>query len=231
MTLPLLLSVPHAGERVPQEVSAWWVLGREELLRDGDEGAAQIYGPLKAKSARFVTTDIARAVVDLNRAEDDRRRDGVVKTHTCFDAPVYNRPLSEDIVEVLLARYYRPYHRRLTQLADTGVRCGIDCHTMFPVGPPVGPDPGRKRPAVCLSNAEGTCPENWLAHLAKCFMVEFGSEVKVNDPFQGGYIIRAHAAELPWFQIELSRAPDVSNAEKGRRVLRALTGWCEVMGW
>lgn len=122
-----------------------------------DEGAAEIYLPLKNKVKVLVTTDVARAIVDMNRAEDDRRKDGVVKTHTCWDVPIYSEPLSDILMETLLAQYYRPYHQDLFRLADNVV-AGIDCHTMAAVGPPVGPDPGLERPAACLSNADGTCP-------------------------------------------------------------------------
>ena len=45
--------------------------------------AAAIYCPLEQYVGAFVTIDIARAIVDLNQAEDDFRKDGVIKTHTC----------------------------------------------------------------------------------------------------------------------------------------------------
>jgi len=222
MTLPVLLSVPHAGLRVPEEVTSLCVLTPDEIARDGDEGAAEIYA-LESAVAGFVTSDVARAVVDLNRAEDDRRKDGVVKTHTCWDVPVYRQPPSEAVIETLLARYHRPYHAELSRWADGRVRLGADCHTMAAVGPPVGPDPGVERPWVCLSNADGTCPGEWMSALARCFRDEFGPHVRVNDPFTGGYITRTHAVEMPWMQIELSRAAFLDPAGKRARVLRALT--------
>jgi N-formylglutamate amidohydrolase len=40
MTLPLLISVPHAGLRVPREVEKQCILSEEEIIRDGDEGPA-----------------------------------------------------------------------------------------------------------------------------------------------------------------------------------------------
>ena len=226
MKLPLLISLPHAGELIPPEVEAICVLSEQEILRDGDEGAAEIYTPLRDHVKAFVKTDVARAVVDLNRAPDDRRRDGVVKTHTCWNVPVYRRPLSEDTGGRLLERYYRPYHARLAHSAE-GVRLGIDCHTMAAKGPPVGPDPGVERPAVCLSNGDGTCPDEWLRELADCFQDHFGLPVSLNTPFKGGYIVRAHAAEIPWVQVELSRAPFMTHEQKGARVIASLLKWAE----
>ena len=75
MTLPLLISVPHAGLRVPPEAERFCKLTETEIAKDGDEGAAEIY-TIESEVECYVTTDIARAIVDLNRAEDDRRKDG-----------------------------------------------------------------------------------------------------------------------------------------------------------
>ena len=40
MTLPLLLSVPHAGLTVPSQVENLCLLTKKEIVEDGDEGAA-----------------------------------------------------------------------------------------------------------------------------------------------------------------------------------------------
>ena len=220
-TLPILVSVPHAGLRIPAEVSSSCILTPAEIVADGDEHAAEIYD-IATEVAAYVTTDVARAIVDLNRAEDDRRPDGVVKTHTCFNVPVYRNPLDDAAVETLLARYYRPYHDRLRALAGRGVRLAVDCHTMLAAGPPIGPGPGVERPHVCLGDGDGACPRDWMACLERSFREQFGPRVTRNDPFRGGYITRAHGAEMPWVQIEISRAPFLSNSDKRRRLLQSL---------
>jgi len=225
MRLPLLVSVPHAGRRVPDDVRAYCVLAPDEVARDSDEGAAEIYA-LAGDVERFITTDVARAIVDLNRSEADRRKDGVVKTHTCWDVPVYDPFPPERVVEQLLEAYYRPYHWQLTEWAGGRNRAGLDCHTMAASGPPVGPDPGVERPWVCLSNGEGTCPQAWIDSLARCFEEQFGPSVSINAPFTGGYITRRHASEMPWIQVELSRGPFLSTAEKHEGVRGAIRSWC-----
>lgn len=227
MKLPLLASVPHAGWRVPEEVEPYCILTPSQVLEDGDVGAAEIYA-LAPEFEAYLTTDVARAIIDLNRAEDDRRKDGVVKTHTCWDVPVYREFPPDEVVESLLERYYRPYHARLHELGASGVNAGVDLHTMAAQGPPVGPDPGVERPWVCLSNGNGaTCKNAWIESLKECFEESFGPNVRVNDPFTGGFITRTHAAEVPWIQVELSRGDHMTNAEKRDRVLHALTRWCE----
>jgi len=221
MKLPFLISVPHAGLSVPHAVKSLCLLTPQEIIEDGDEGAAEIYFPLKDHVAGFVTTDVARAIVDMNRAEDDRRKDGIIKTHTCWDVPVYAADPSEKVIEALLEEYYRPYHKQLTATTH-GIKLGIDCHTMAAVGPPVGPDSGCERPHVCLSNADGTCPQRWMNIFRDCFDAAFNGNISINAPFKGGFITRSHACEIPWMQVELSRADFLSNEDKGRCVLEAL---------
>ena len=227
MKLPLAISVPHSGLRVPDEVADRCILSSDQIAKDGDVGAAEIYAIADAVET-FASADVARAIVDLNRAEDDRSRDGAIKTHTCWNEPVYREPLEEALAGELVRRYHRPYHERLTAFAQARVRLAVDCHTMAAHGPPVGPDPGRERPWVCLSHADGTCPDDWLERLAGCMERAFGRPPTINTPFRGGYIVRTHAAEMPWVQLELSRAPFMSDADKRQRVLQALTQWCDV---
>ena len=112
MRLPLLISVPHAGVMVPPEVAAQCVLTPEDIIADGDEGAREVYG-IADEVKHFVTTDVARAIVDINRAPDDRRTDGVVKTETCWGVKIYREFPSEECVARLLKRYYFPYHEKL----------------------------------------------------------------------------------------------------------------------
>ena len=225
MTLPLLLSIPHAGLLIPTEVKDSCILSMEDIIEDSDEGAAEIYLPLQKEVSALVTTDVARAVLDINRAEDDRGKDGVVKPHTCWEIPVYREFPSEEVIRTLVKNYYRPYHTNLTSYAKT-VKLGVDCHTMAAQGPPVGPDPGIERPAICISNADFTCPQEWMVFLARCFERVFETEVSIHRPFKGGYIIRSHASELPWIQIELSRAQFFTNEEKSSRVIEVLDNWC-----
>ncbi|WJW76400.1 N-formylglutamate amidohydrolase [Thiohalobacter sp. IOR34] len=225
--LPLLLSVPHAGLRVPPEVSDRCLLSERDIVEDGDEGAAEIYRPLAAEVEVLQTTDIARAIVDLNRAEDDFSPDGVIKTHTCWGVPVYREFPPPALVERLLERYYRPYHARLGELATAGLRLAVDCHTMAAIAPPVAPDAGQERPAVCLGDGGGRLPAGWVEALLECFAEAFAPHrVTLNQPFSGGYITRSHGREMPWIQLELSRAPFLGPAGKRQRVLQALRAWC-----
>jgi formiminoglutamase len=231
MPLPLVLSVPHAGTAIPQEVSAINRLSLAEIEHDGDEGAAEIYLPLESAVAAMVSTPIARAFVDQNRSADDFRKDGVVKTHTCWDVPIYSRPLTTLEVRQLLAKYYEPYHRKLTASARQA-QLGLDCHTMAAIAPPIGPDSGQRRPRICLGNDHGSsCPARTLEHLAHHLALAFDCEVALNRPFAGGYITRSRPGDIPWVQLELSREPWLQYAAKREKLIQALKlCWLEIQG-
>jgi N-formylglutamate deformylase len=228
--LPIALSSPHAGLDVPIALRDIWLLSADEVAADGDEGAREIYDGLADFVEVFVSTQIARAAVDLNRPETDRSKDGIIKTHTCWNAQIYRHTPSEELIQRLIKEHYHPYHKRLSEAASQGLKFGIDCHTMAAVAPPVAPDTGKKRPIICLSNLDGqSMSDEWLRRLADCFEDSFGCSISLNDPFHGGYIIRRHNKEMPWAQLELSRAPFASYVQKRQLILNALCRFCEQM--
>ncbi|MFN3241921.1 MAG: N-formylglutamate amidohydrolase [Planctomycetota bacterium] len=225
MILPLLLSVPHAGLQVPDWLRERCLLDDAQLVADGDVGAGQIYD-LRDRVAAFVSTPVARAVLDMNRAPDDQERaDGVVKTTTCWQEPVWRTPLEPADVARLL-ELHTDYHQRLLA-APTAVFAGVDCHTMSDVGPPIGPDPGVRRPAVCLGHVGGaSCDRTWVERLRDAFAAHFGGDVTIDEPFAGGYITRTHGQRMPWVQVELSRTTSPAYPEQRERVFAALSEWC-----
>ena len=230
MKLPLFISVPHAGTRVPPEVRDSCVLRPEDILADYDAGADSIYGHLQEHAAGFCTTDISRSLIDLNRSPDDIGGNGVIKDHTCWHVPVFKSFPDAKLIRNLLGRYYFPYHEKLSAAAGSGtIKLGIDCHTMSAVGPPLGPDPGQERPLICLSNGDGTCPEKWLSSLVRSFAEVFREKVAINTPFRGGYISRKHAAEMPWVQVEISQTAAYSDEIKRNYVLEGLQRFCHTL--
>ncbi|UCC71883.1 MAG: N-formylglutamate amidohydrolase [Gemmatimonadota bacterium] len=227
--LPILISIPHGGTRQPAELEGRVCLSEQHLFDDGDAFTREIFDVREA-GASVISADVARAFVDLNRAPDDRppaNPDGVVKSLTCFKRPIYHPGAEPDdsLVELLLARYHRPYHERLRSADPSEIRLALDCHSMAVVAPPIAPHPGRPRPLLCLSNADGTtCPAELLESLADALADAFeceAADVTLNDPFKGGYITRTHGGgEIPWIQVEMNRSLYLREPWFGRDRLR-----------
>lgn len=90
---------------------------------------------------------------------------------------------------------------------------------MAEIAPPISPDSGQERPLVCLSDADGAFPTDWLETMKDCFQQSFQVAVSLNRPFKGGHIIQAHASEMPWVQVEISRTDHLDNEEKKKKFL------------
>ena len=227
---PFLLSVPHGGLLVPTEVRDFCCLSQQDVRTDGDVHAAEIYWPLAQSSRAFIASHVARAIIDLNRAEKDWSRDGVVKSHTCWEELVYDPAPPDSLLSELVDRYWKPYHAQLTELFGPDILVGIDCHTMAAHGPPIGPDPNAPRPLICLGNVRGdSCPDAWLEMFADALEQTFGERPSLNEPFAGGYITRGHGASRPWIQLEISRSDRMSAGEKRERLRAALELFAEAL--
>lgn len=228
--LPILVSVPHGGTETPPELADRVIATPQDIFDDSDAATLDIYA-LEGEVAHFVTTPIARAFVDLNRAPDDRppaNPDGVVKSETCYGRPIYDpaKPLTDQDAKALLERYYFPYHARLEEAArDDGVRLALDCHSMAAVPPPTSPDLGQQRPLICLSNDDGrTSQVSTLEKLADALAEAFEinrSGIWLNRPFKGGHITRSHGGgRVPWIQLEMNRSLYLADPWFDRDTLR-----------
>ncbi|CAM2011378.1 N-formylglutamate amidohydrolase [Acanthopleuribacter pedis] len=213
MGLPVLLSIPHGGTRVPDWLRPKLCLSEAAMFSDGDPFTREIYDLGDAVEA-VVAADVVRSVLDLNRAADDlppQNPDGVVKSHTCQGIQVYREPLDEQQISDLIHSVYRPYHDRIARLLQTpGLQLGLDCHSMLPEGPPIGPDLGKARPDICLSDGRGlACAPEMTERFARCLRQAFqlpDTAVTVNQPFSGGTITRTYGGKpIPWLQVELNR--------------------------
>lgn len=214
--LPVFLSIPHGGTQQPPELAGRVCLSKKEMFDDSDAFTREIYD-LGSEVVQVVSSEIARAFIDMNRAPDDRppdNPDGVVKSATCYGHRIYREGAEPDdeLVAELLERYYCPYHRALGLAAtDTRVKLALDCHSMATEAPLIAPDRGGKRPLFCLSNADGlTCPNGLLEDMRCVFAEAFDCEltdVRLNQPFKGGYITRSRGrGEVPWVQVEMNRS-------------------------
>ena len=68
--LPFFISIPHGGTETPDEVEERICISQADVLEDGDSFTREIYD-VTEDVQHIIKADIARAFVDLNRAEDD----------------------------------------------------------------------------------------------------------------------------------------------------------------
>jgi N-formylglutamate deformylase len=223
---PFLISIPHGGLIIPDDLRSRFALTDEDLVFYSDPDTRLLFG-FGRRAEMVMDTEISRMVVDLNRPPyvlPPRHADGAVKFVTSDGKPVYHAGMVPDItlIHQMMMRYYFPYHAQIDQMVEqNSIGIAFDCHSMLPIGPPGTKDAGEQRPLICLGNngdREGrakkgrlsTCSASWMMALAEAFRNEcnLGNEVAINNPFSGGFITNAHYwhTGVPFVQVEVNRA-------------------------
>ena len=214
--LPILLSIPHSGTVIPQELESRLCIMEQDLFDDRDPFADKIYD-VRDKVEKVVSTHIPRTFVDLNRSLQEmppENPDGIIKSTTCHQKPIYMRGKEPDerLQKILIDRYYMPYHREIQRaIMQLDLQLCLDCHSMAAVAPTISPDDtGEKRPSFCISNQDGkTSSEEMMELLASCISKSFSvsmDQIGLNVPFKGGHIVKTYGMmPVPWIQVEINR--------------------------
>ena len=91
MKKQILVSIPHGGWKVPDEIKYIWALTKKDAFHDGDPYTSQIYDFSDRVKAQIIM-EYYRAAIDLNREPEDmvpKNPDGLIKSHTCYNIEVY----------------------------------------------------------------------------------------------------------------------------------------------
>lgn len=117
---PLLVSLPHDGTFVPDDMVAR-LTPAARALPDTDWHVARLYAVARALDASILRPLASRYVVDLNRSPEGaalypgRRETGLVPTVTFADQPVWLPGAEPDAAEIArrVETWWRPYHLAL----------------------------------------------------------------------------------------------------------------------
>ncbi len=232
--LPLAIILPHGGLAVPPELTDRVALTPEQIFNEADAYVDEIFD-FRDRVQHWLNFPYARGILDVNRPDDaalhHRLGDGAVKGQTSYGVPVFHEGLAPDVdmVNGLIAAYWRPWHEQLAAIVDdTAVKLVVDCHSMAAVGPSAYDDPESLRPRVSVSNLgdeNGEPRANWAHISAPPAAARFlgwrlgklladipdltatGAPYAINQPYLGGWGMRIYGGTYkPWLMIELSRA-------------------------
>jgi N-formylglutamate deformylase len=228
---PLLISFPHSGTFVPQDLAAR--LTREARdLPDTDWFVPELYHFHRELGASVIRATHTRYVVDLNRPPDGaplypgQRETPLCPTETFDGDRLYvpgQDPTAAEIAERLL-RYWQPYHDKLGALAQAIVRrhgyCILwDAHSIHSVVPALFEG---RLPDLNIGTSGGrSCSPHFPARLLARLGTQKNFSYVLDGRFKGGYITRhygnpalnIHAVQLEIAQgayLEESRTPEFS---------------------
>jgi N-formylglutamate amidohydrolase len=222
----MIVACPHSGRFYPPELLAHSKLDPFSLRRSEDAFVDTLFSAAPTHGAVLVTTDFARAFVDLNRAETELDPDliegldavtpsvraeaglGVIPRTVGDGIMIYTRKISQADANSRLGEIHRPWHEGLTTLLQRGVAQHgrallLDCHSM--------PNGVAGLPAndIVLGDRFGaSCAPHFMAEAMALLQAE-GLKVARNNPYAGGYSTQRHgkpALGQHALQIEINRS-------------------------
>lgn len=223
-SVPLLVSIPHAGTTVPQELAARFTPAAL-ALPDTDWHLERLYDFLDVLGASVLVATHSRYVVDLNRPPDDAHlypgqdTTGLLPVDTFAREPLYRtgaEPTPHEASE-RVARFWRPYHDRLawelTRLREThGYALLWDAHSIAAEVPRLF---SGRLADFNLGTANGTSCDPELADRLLATALATGRPAVLNGRFRGGYITRRYGRPVEAIhavQLELSQATYMDEA-------------------
>lgn len=197
---PLVLSIPHAGTRLPDGVDSR--LASDWLaLKDTDWYVDQLYSFARELGATVIRTLVSRTVIDVNRDPEGRSLyPGQATTELCptttFDGePLYRSgeaPPDEQEIATRRLKYYAPYHSAIGhEIARLRRKHGkvalYDAHSIRSVVPRLFDG---TLPVFNLGTNTGRSCAPELRHMLETICGSSGLPTVVDGRFKGGYITR-----------------------------------------
>src|SRR5688500_1165602 len=243
-TAPLLVSLPHDGTVVPDEIAARFTAQARAVL-DTDWHVARLYAFARELGASMIVPRFSRYVIDLNRSEDDvslypgQNTTGLCPIVRFSGDPVYlpGQEPSEDEVRARVERYWRPYHvalrAELERIQTTHGRAVLwEGHSIKGELPFLFEG---RLPDLNLGTADGTrCSSPLQSRLESVLAGQGDYSFIVNGRFKGGYITRHYGDRdngVEAVQLEISQRIymdeasfeyDGSKAERAQALIRRL---------
>lgn len=233
--IALFATIPHSGEKIPEDCHWLKKLPEEILMCDVDRYVDRLYEPtLQALQIPFVKTEWHRYAVDLNRRPEDidnkvvagsalpgsQHDGGGFKDRgyhwriTTKNDILIKEPISVQMHQKLTELIYKPFHQAVEaqyqKLAQTAEKVyHLDLHSMPSVGTTEHRDPGQRRADIVISDCKGQSAEKEFVDKAILAFVRAGFKVGYNWPYFGGRVSEQYGKpdqSRHAIQIELNRA-------------------------
>lgn len=228
--VPLIVTIPHSGEKIPPQASWLTTLPEEVLMCDVDRYVDFLYAPtLNKLQIPHVKTEWHRYAADLNRVPEDVDASSVLGSvnpagmhnrgfHwviTTYKQPLMTAPMSQASHDELVKLVYEPFHAGIRKLYSDLHAKGfkktyhIDVHSMPSLGTSEHRDPGELRADIVVSDSKGKSCDPRFKDLVIAAYATAGFKVAYNWPYYGGRVTEQYGdpgRQQHTLQVELNRA-------------------------
>lgn len=216
--LPLLVSMPHVGTDIPDDVAAR-LMPCAAARADTDWHLPELYGFVEEMGASVLSARWSRYLIDLNRPPENTNlypgqdTTGLCPVDTFGRERLYRQGMEPDDAEVQrrLALYWRPYHQQLRAeldrlLALHGRVVLWDAHSIASTVPRFFEG---RLPDLNFGTADGkSCSLQLEGEMIKLAEAQERYSFVFNGRFKGGHITRFYgnpAANVHAIQLEMSQ--------------------------
>ena len=214
---PLLVSVPHDGRRVPDDLRRRMTDAGKDIP-DTDWHVAALYSFVRDMGASMIVADYSRYVVDLNRSSTDETLyagqwvTGLCPLQTFAGHEIYidGESIGDAERAHRIACYWRPYHDKLAAVLEElrdhhGYALLWDAHSIPSQLPRLF---AGKLPVVNLgTNDDRSCEKRIADEVMRVVEDSAYSNVR-NGRFKGGFITRTYGKpdrNVQAMQLELAQ--------------------------
>jgi N-formylglutamate deformylase len=217
-TLPLLVSMPHAGTDIPDDVAAK-LMPCAAARADTDWHLPELYNFLDEMGVSRLSARWSRYLIDLNRPPENTNlypgqdTTGLCPVDTFGRERLYREGMEPDEAEVQrrLERYWRPYHNQLRAelarlLAEHGRVVLWDAHSIASTVPRFFDG---RLPDLSFGTADGkSCSQQLEGVMIKLVDSQDQFSFVFNGRFKGGHITRYYgnpAGGVHAIQLEMAQ--------------------------
>ena len=234
----LFASIPHSGLKIPAPAHWLKALPFDVLMCDPDLYVDELYEPaLKKYQIPFFVFEWHRYGVDANRfpfnisEQTVEKANELIKTHyqrepasspsdihwhkTTLGYLLIKKALTESTHRLLIEKYLNPFHKKIKTHIQNLKQQGeqkiylLDLHSMPSQATAFHKDTGRLRTEVVIGDNEGKSCSPAFRDLVISAYKKAGFQVALNDPYQGGAIIKQYGKQ----SISLQKANGITSKE------------------
>ncbi|MFN0046412.1 MAG: N-formylglutamate amidohydrolase [Sphingorhabdus sp.] len=231
LSIPLLVSVPHAGRDYPDKVFRSMRLPKESLVRLEDRYADLLLRKVIGFGFPAIVAHRARAWIDLNRAENDidvemvrdaipadypppgakqRGGLGLIPRRLTDEGDIWKGQFDLDDIQGRITSFHQPYHATIADILQQmhkkfGIALLLDVHSM----PPIRNVPKGGPPHFVVGDRFGQSSASLFSELLIQQIQLAGFRTALNHPYSGEHILRRHGkpkGNIHALQLEVDRS-------------------------